>query len=97
MAKTANKVRTAILVLLLVAAMAPSSIGQSGIRTFGGHECTDDCQGHAAGYRWAEARNITDDRDCPPGNSNSFYEGCLAFVDDPYRGADEDDDGHPIP
>jgi hypothetical protein len=22
-------------------------------REFGGHDCSDDCSGHAAGYRWA--------------------------------------------
>jgi len=26
----------------------------------------------------------------------SFYEGCLVYVDDPDRGADEDDDGEEI-
>lgn len=63
---------------------------------FGGYECTDDCSGHVAGYHWAEAHNITDATDCPDGNSQSFHEGCLAYVDDPNRGADEDDDGNEI-
>jgi hypothetical protein len=64
---------------------------------FGGYECTDDCSGHAAGYRWAEDHNITSSDDCPlNGNARSFYEGCLASVDDPTRGADEDDDGEQI-
>ena len=66
-------------------------------RDFGGYECTDDCSGHAAGYRWAERHNITNESDCPlNGNATSFYEGCLAYVEDPYRGADEDDDGDDI-
>lgn len=64
---------------------------------FGGYECTDDCSGHAAGYRWAEAHDIADESNCPlRGNATSFYEGCLAYVEDPMRGADEDDDGNPI-
>lgn len=65
-------------------------------RTFGDYDCTDDCSGHAAGYRWAERRGVQDASECPYGNSNSFYEGCLAYAEDPYRGADEDDDGEEI-
>ena len=64
---------------------------------FGGYECTDDCSGHAAGYRWAEAHNISNEGDCPlRGNAISFYEGCLVYVEDAAHGADEDDDGNPI-
>jgi hypothetical protein len=62
---------------------------------FGGYECTDDCSGHKAGYEWAEAKGITREEDCT-GNSNSFIEGCRTFVEDPSRGADEDDDGKEI-
>lgn len=70
-------------------------------RTFGGYECTVDCSGHKAGYEWAEARGITDEARCDAivrrwPNRNSFYEGCLAYVEDPARGADEDDDGDEI-
>jgi hypothetical protein len=72
-------------------------VADASAREFGGYECTVDCSGHAAGYRWAEAHNITDESDCPlSGNRTSFYEGCLAYVEDPDRGADEDDDGDPI-
>jgi hypothetical protein len=64
---------------------------------FGGYECTDDCSGHAAGYRWAEAHHITNASNCPlNGNATSFYEGCLVYVEDPNRGADEDDDDEDI-
>jgi hypothetical protein len=65
-------------------------------RSFGGYECSDDCSGHAAGYRWAEEHDVDDEDKCPQGNSESFYEGCLVFVQDPGRGADEDDDGESI-
>ena len=37
-----------------------------------------------------------DTDDCPENRSDAFYEGCLAYVDDPERGADVDDDGKPI-
>ena len=67
-------------------------------RELGGHECSDDCSGHAAGYRWAEENNITDETVCPlrGGGAMSFYEGCIVYVEDPSRGADEDDDGDDI-
>ncbi|MET4601090.1 hypothetical protein ABIB90_000541 [Bradyrhizobium sp. JR4.1] len=66
-------------------------------REFGSYECSNDCSGHAAGYRWAEAHNVTSESGCPlRGNAISFYEGCLVYVEDPDRGADEDDDGDDI-
>jgi hypothetical protein len=65
-------------------------------RTFGGYECTDECSGHAAGYRWAEKKEITEGSECPLGASYSFLAGCLAYTEDPNRGADQDDDGNPI-
>ena len=52
-------------------------------RTFGGYDCTDDCSGHEAGYEWAEDKDINDIDDCG-GNSNSFIEGCWAYVDENY-------------
>jgi hypothetical protein len=65
-------------------------------RTFGGYDCTDDCVSHAAGYRWAEEGGIENMDECPESRSEAFYEGCLAYVDDPERGADFDDGGKPI-
>jgi len=70
-------------------------------QTFGGYECTDNCFGHKAGYEWAEAKGITDEAQCEgilvtAPNRTSFYEGCMTFVQDPARGADEDDDGDDI-
>jgi len=71
--------------------------GEARAREFGGYECSNDCSGHAAGYRWAEAHGITAESDCPlRGGAISFYEGCLVYVDDPDRGAEEDDDGDDI-
>ena len=55
----------------------------SGYNTFGGYECTEDCSGHEAGYNWAEENDISDEYDCD-GNSNSFNEGCTAYVDENY-------------
>jgi hypothetical protein len=62
-------------------------------KTFAGDECTGDCSGHEAGYRWAEEHDIDNEDDCDTAgdtsNSPSFAEGCKAYVngDSP----DEDD------
>lgn len=51
--------------------------------TFNGYECTEDCSGHEAGYQWAEDNGIYDEYDCN-GNSNSFVEGCISYVEENY-------------
>ena len=55
----------------------------SGYQTFHGYDCTEDCSGHEAGYEWAEENDISDAGDCG-GNSNSFIEGCRAYVEENY-------------
>lgn len=47
--------------------------------TYMGYPCTKDCSGHQAGYNYAELYDVPDD-ECPYGNSNSFWEGCLSFT-----------------
>lgn len=47
---------------------------------FCGYQCTKDCSGHEAGYRWAQRKALTSRRHCS-GNSQSFIEGCLAYVE----------------
>nr|WP_019860870.1 hypothetical protein [Mesorhizobium loti] len=63
--------------------------------TFHGYDCTDDCSGHQAGYDWAAKNDITDERDCD-GDSQSFNEGCQAYVeeqaDDANRNSQSDDE-----
>lgn len=44
-----------------------------------GYGCTIDCSGHEAGQAWAELNAIEDEDDCS-GNSQSFIEGCQAYV-----------------
>jgi len=68
-------------------------------KKFGGYECTVDCSGHEAGYRWAEEHDITDGEDCDTAgehsNSPSFAEGCHAYVDgesEPEDAADPDNE-----
>jgi hypothetical protein len=62
-------------------------------QTFGGFDCTIDCSGHSAGYKWAERKGITDEDECPYGNSQSFREGCIAYTQDQNMDPDRDDDG----
>src|SRR5262245_16753487 len=88
--------RYPIVLVISVLAFVCCTAGQASARTFGGYDCTDDCVGHAAGYRWAEERGIENIDECPENRSEAFYEGCLAYVDDPERGADFDDDGKVI-
>ena len=50
---------------------------------FNGYPCTQDCSGHEAGFNWAEDKGIENIDDCG-GNSNSFIEGCRAYVEENY-------------
>lgn len=64
--------------------------------SFGGYECTVDCSGHEAGHAWAERNAIDDEDDCT-GNSQSFIEGCQAYVEENAEqkageGSEEDSD-----
>ena len=89
-----RKFAIAMLCSSLVGCIAAS---EATAREFGGYDCSEDCSGHAAGYRWAEAHSISSETSCPlRGNAVSFYEGCLVYVEDPDRGADQDDDGDDI-
>jgi hypothetical protein len=49
--------------------------------TFHGYDCTDDCSGHEAGYEWAEENDIDDEDECES-HSESFNEGCRAYVEE---------------
>lgn len=48
---------------------------------FRGYRCTKDCSGHEAGYEWAAEHDIEEESDCG-GNSQSFIEGCRAYVEE---------------
>jgi hypothetical protein len=78
--------------LLALALIGPANLAA---QEFHGYPCTQDCSGHEAGYEWAE-QNVIDDIDNCGGNSQSFIEGCQAYVEDPSRGSDFDDEGNPI-
>ena len=82
--------------LLMVLAIGCCAPAQAEARTFGGYQCPDNCSEHAAGYRWADERDIISTDECPKAKSEPFYQGCVAFVRDPDRGADLDDDGKSV-
>jgi hypothetical protein len=63
--------------------------GADGSGTFHGEPCTVDCSGHQAGYDWAEEHDIVDEDNCG-GNSESFIEGCKAYVREQQGTADDD-------
>src|ERR1700675_141468 len=86
--------RAYTIAIAIISWLVFASVARAQDRTFGDFDCTEDCSGHAAGYRWAEKHSIDDESDCPRGNSESFHEGCIAYSRDPSRGADEDDDGN---
>ena len=65
-------------------------------RTHAALNCTVDCSGYDAGYKWAEQRGIDDEDYCPDGNK-FFYEGCVAYVGGPSGAANEADNGIGVP
>lgn len=64
---------------LFVAFFTVSLISPALAAEFHGYRCTKDCSGHKAGFAWAERKGIEDASNCT-GHSQSFREGCLAWV-----------------
>lgn len=78
--------------VIAIACIAASTIVMAD--DFAGYPCTQDCSGHEAGFDWAERKSIDDVDDCG-GNSESFIEGCHAYVEEnkPAEDASEPVDG----
>jgi hypothetical protein len=70
-------------IVLILLALSLSTPAQT-------YDCTEYCSGHEAGYRWAEEHGITNADDCG-GNSESFIEGCVSYVEE-YAAAHDADD-----
>jgi len=66
---------------ILIIACSFLLAGSAQAADFHGYSCTQDCSGHIAGYEWAEKKDITQRENCG-GKSNSFIEGCYAWVED---------------
>lgn len=56
---------------------------------FRGFQCKSDCSGHKSGFAWAEKKGIRLAERCT-GGSQSFREGCLAFVAEKAEQAETD-------
>ncbi|MBB3743112.1 hypothetical protein FHX10_002605 [Rhizobium sp. BK591] len=52
------------------ALLVPSLSGLTFAQSFGGNSCVDNCEGHRAGYVWAEDNGIQSEDECS-GNSSS--------------------------
>jgi hypothetical protein len=89
-------VRGCVLAFAIGSAIAFTYPADAQQRTFGGYFCKQECDLHAAGYEWAKVRGIDDKSLCVYGSSRSFVEGCLAYIQNPARDADEDDEGNPV-
>jgi predicted small lipoprotein YifL len=48
-------------------------------RSFEGYGCLESCDGHEAGFSWAEDNGVESPAECD-GNSWSFQEGCVAYA-----------------
>ncbi len=88
--------RAYTLALAITATVVFAHAGYAQDRTFGDFDCTVDCSGHAAGYKWAEEHGIENEDNCPEGNSQSFHEGCIAYTRDPSLDPDSDDNGYAV-
>jgi hypothetical protein len=66
---------------IMIVALPALAMFALAYRTYAGFNCTVDCSGHEAGYRWAERNSIDDEDYCPDGDSESFHEGCIAYVE----------------
>jgi Magnesium chelatase, subunit ChlI/Magnesium chelatase, subunit ChlI C-terminal len=88
--------RAFALALAIVSALAFVRTAHAQNRTFGDFDCTDDCSGHSAGYKWAEKHGVEDEDNCPDGNSQSFHEGCIAYTRDQSLDPDSDDNGNAV-
>jgi hypothetical protein len=75
-----HRVNAKPIVLMAARCIALSTVAQL---DFMDYPCTQDCSGHEAGYRWAEHKGI-EDSDDRRGNSNSFIQGCKAYVAENY-------------
>jgi len=83
-----------VLAILAVSARVYTAHTQD--RSIDGLNCSGDCSGYEAGYKWAKQRDIDDEDYCPDGDK-SFYEGCIAYVGGSSGAANEADNGIGVP
>lgn len=56
---------------------------------FGPYVCGDSCEGHAAGWTWAQKHRPRSVGDCSGSRSTSFLEGCMFYLQ--VRGYERDE------
>lgn len=56
---------------------------------FRGYVCVADCSDHELGYAWAAEQGATLGDDCAGTATNSFIEGCLAWVEEQQTKTDD--------
>lgn len=56
------------------------SVAFPGQLYFGQYSCTDNCEGHYAGFEWAQENRVSHIDDCGGSGSNSFSEGCMTYL-----------------
>ncbi len=81
-------------ILFILPLSAVSSL--SNAQGFQGADCTVDtvdCAAHEAGYEWASLNSVDSVDDCS-GNSDSFIEGCQAYVAE--NQSDQDENSPPV-
>lgn len=64
-----------------------SNVDAGEVEDSGNYVCTQDCSGHEAGFEWARDNDVTDSSECG-GSSQSFIEGCEAFIEERQAQAD---------
>jgi len=74
-----KKIILLLLLVLLLSGCSQGDYSNSSKDTFYGYECIGDCDGHQAGWDWAEKKGIYNASDCG-GKSVSFIEGCRAYA-----------------
>jgi len=84
-----------IVALAVVAMSACIYTASPQVRLSTGLNCTVDCSGYDAGYKWAEQHGIDDEDYCPYGDK-SFHEGCVAYLG-PSGAAFTTDNGMGVP
>jgi hypothetical protein len=82
-----------IVFIITIGPISPSANAQE-LREAGCTVDTVDCAAHEAGYEWASLNNVDSVDDCP-GNSDSFIEGCQAYVAE--NQSDQGETSAPVP
>jgi hypothetical protein len=85
--------RYALLALIVfIGPVSPRANAQE-LREAGCTVDTVECAAHEAGYEWASLNNVDSVDDCS-GNSDSFIEGCQAYVVE--KQSDQDETSAPV-